>query len=943
MKKYTKTIVRTYFMKCCMVFFILCSLTLDAQNSWDRFLNENDSWHFVFDDNSGNIHKAYGKSIQIEGFSTIDKNNAATACYAFMDSYPELFDFPKDQIVLNNVHSVNKKYFIQFKQVIDGIPVQDSELSFIVYETGKLMSFGIEWANVAEGYRYRLTSYSNATLRHRLTSRYSTSRFDISAVRSECYYPVYNGNDVTLRLCRKFDVISKDKSEAYKVYVNTSNGEVLRTIDQVFDFDKKIEGSIKPQYYTDANANKGMPFLSVNVNGVDYVTNSSGVIENLPDASSYSYTTSFIGTYARIENVTPVSGTFTNEANSLLLDDSNQARERNLFYHLNKGRDIITTLDPEFTAINICFPASVVEDSHCNAYYSRRTDVGEPGRFYFFTAGTVNGYTCNEFSLAPGVIYHEYGHAINDYVFFQLNHDEGMNNVTCHEGMADVFAALILDNHIMLPDIYTSGGEDRIRYLDNTLRYPEDYNGLDGHYSGQILSGAFWDLKKVIGTEKVQRLSHFAKYSLPDDVDIRLAFSEWFLATLIADDDDGDLSTPSENQQAIIDAFNKHGIGSDLYLKTSFSHTQIANSDNDSTPYNGEFTVSSPNGVLDVEHISIIYSNNNFTTQNTIKPTFADGKYIFSIPSHAKGSFIKYYFQIHDPVTEENIVFPEGYPDTKPPYKFLIGFEDVFTDDFSTDKGWTIENKADSQGPWIIGIPEKEEMQDGNIIWVLQPSEDHTTGDGKCLYTGNDDKYNSDGDIAISPMFDCSDYATVVVSYYDWFFAHKNSGAYKLFVSGDNGNNWHLMENKRPGRHVWKNQFYNVGDYLQAGSFSQLKFKIETESHGGPYNVLIDDFSILGSPRCSSIDELLFNANIQLEVYPNPTKGISNVSLKGCNKHEVKIHLYDMYGRLVEVIFNEVYNGNEKLLLDLSNYPSAVYYLKAVVEGKYKKSIKVVR
>ena len=59
----------------------------------------------------------------------------------------------------------------------------------------------------------------------------------------------------------------------------------------------------------------------------------------------------------------------------------------------------------------------------CNAYYD--------GEINFFAEG--NG--CNATAKIPDVVYHEYGHAINNY-----RYGSGMQNGGLNEGFADLWA-----------------------------------------------------------------------------------------------------------------------------------------------------------------------------------------------------------------------------------------------------------------------------------------------------------------------------------------------------------------------------------------------------------------------------------------------------------------------------------------------------------------------
>src|SRR5262249_7489790 len=147
----------------------------------------------------------------------------------------------------------------------------------------------------------------------------------------------------------------------------------------------------------------------------------------------------------------------------------------------------------------------------------------------------------------------------------------GMINAALHEGTADVNAAFIEDNPDIGKGFYGQG--TMLRSVNNTKRWPNDAND-DPHITGLIIGAAFWDLRRAVGLSVARRLAHYAKYGLPDDLDAGVAMHEYFIETLVADDDDGDLSNGTPHSAAIIAAFNAHGIGSSFGLQ--IAHTPLA-------------------------------------------------------------------------------------------------------------------------------------------------------------------------------------------------------------------------------------------------------------------------------------------------------------------------------------------------------------------------------
>jgi photosystem II stability/assembly factor-like uncharacterized protein len=70
-----------------------------------------------------------------------------------------------------------------------------------------------------------------------------------------------------------------------------------------------------------------------------------------------------------------------------------------------------------------------------------------------------------------------------------------------------------------------------------------------------------------------------------------------------------------------------------------------------------------------------------------------------------------------------------------------------------------------------------------------------------------------------------------------------------------------------------------------------------------------------------------------LQNYPNPFNPVTNIKFDIPKKSNVKILIYDILGREIDVLFNESLNaGSYQADWDASNFPSGVYFYKLVTE-----------
>src|SRR5262249_17270443 len=90
---------------------------------------------------------------------------------------------------------------------------------------------------------------------------------------------------------------------------------------------------------------------------------------------------------------------------------NSQDSERDGYYHVNRVHDYVKTLDPGFIGDDYSMSCSVdITTDVCNAFWD-----GAGLNFYAAGGGCPNAATM------PSVVYHEYGHSVNDNLYHQVN------------------------------------------------------------------------------------------------------------------------------------------------------------------------------------------------------------------------------------------------------------------------------------------------------------------------------------------------------------------------------------------------------------------------------------------------------------------------------------------------------------------------------------------
>lgn len=625
------------------------------------------------------------------------------------------------------------------------------------------------------------------------------------------------------------------------IIASLATQEVLYSENQIVHLD--INGTVSGRETSgiraaecDPEATAGLPYAQAQVIGGNTVfANSQGQF-TIPHAGTTSVTvrSSLRGQYFEVRDQSAGAAipfidqvvTPPGPANFLHNPTANQQLPTgnvNAYLDANVVRDYVLDYEPTFPIIfnQTFFDVNTNIASSCNAYYD-----GVSINFY------QSGGGCNNTAFSD-VVYHEYGHHLVDVT------DNGQGQFG--EGAGDVMGVLIQDEPILGHGFVAGSCGSGIRTAANNLQYPQTG---EIHEAGQLISACVWDTRnQLLVTEPSSYRDISASLFLgmmivrgmlqPGYQTIDPQITVYYLQL---DDDDANLGNGTPHYQEIAAGFGLHNMDAPPLDLVDFNYSTQPEL---ISPAGGvAFTVTvvpvsgTPQPGTGVLHVDRGSGFEAFPMNQT-----SPNVYQANFPASSCGTILRYYVAVQttDGQTQQD---PEGAP-TAAYQAISADFQQtVFTDNFQTNKGWTVTTTA-TDGPWERAVPA------GGGDRGDPPTD--ADGSGMCFVTDNADG-NSDVDggstTLTSPSFNgtTTGQAALIVSYWRWYSnvvgGSPEQDTFVVQVSNNNGANWTNLEVVGPaGPEVQGGWIRKVARINMIATSSQMRIRF-TASDVDPGSVV---------------------------------------------------------------------------------------------------------
>ncbi len=909
--------------------------------AWRSFLSRHGDWAATWNERTGTPQRAYGPAVLLPGYAQAGDDSRKKILLSFLADEREALGIDPANLRLRRSRTIGDVRYVSFVQTYLGAEVLFSEVELRVHERGTLMAVGVVYYSDID---IPSTPVLDPTAAAGIARRHLGGGTGVSVAPGDerpFVLPADAGAGLPYRLVFRFAYRNDEGTEAGDIYIDARDGGIARVDNGVThsDLNGSVAGRVQHVLPTDADSARPFPDLFVLL-GTDTLVSDPMGLFTAPGLHQDTLTARLRGRWIYVSRVDTPSAKFSRVLTGVdtvgisWTDSNSHVAERNVYYHSTAAHNLLKGIDTAFTGLDYPLPAAVnLSSGSCNAFWN-----GTSINFYAAGPGCVNA------ARSPAMIYHEYAHAVNDRLYAQAGAVKMYNKIV-HEGTADAFACLVEDSPLFARGFWGPGSY--ARSLDNTLSFPVDLVGQD-HRDGQILGGALWDLRTLTTPETARRLAHLAKWGVPDDPQYGAACAEWFVEILVADDDDGDLGNGTPHFAQIESAFNRHGIGTTLFFRLSFTHTPYPATLDTSHNYVLAFSLSGQSGPGGDPGLVIVrYSTDNLRTLFTAPASKINpGSYLALIPPQPPGTMVSYFIQAYDSTAGIWVEFPAGAP-SNDSYGFLVGpYATALLDDLESPGGW--------KGGWRAGVP-GDDATAGMWEWGrpqatfngwrgVQPGENHSATGVNCFVTGaaagpefTDSDVDGGRTTLLSPVFDLSGLRDPVIRYHRWYSNNLGTDPrgdrWKVDISGDGGATWAGVEDTDLSSNFWRKVEFKVSNYVTPSDSVMLRFIAADEGEPTLVEALVDDLEILTTnavvlPVDDARQEAGLPGGYSLGPnYPNPFNGGTVIPYALPRESQVKLTVYDLLGReAATLVDGPLPPGRYEARWEPGHNPAGVYF-----------------
>lgn len=920
---------------------------------WQDFLNTHGTWWVEFHEGTRLPHRAYGRPITTNGTDAEDRARN------FLLNELGGFALPLADLELLAVHPTARHTYVHFTQRHQGVRVLFAHGMVKLDHLDRVIAFGTD---LFAGIDIPLTPAISPS------AAMASATVGLAGIQSVEYngevgilpVPVFRG--VEHRLVMEVTVLTREAEVPgrWLCWVDANTGELLYRQDLVVRHDPPpaagAEIQLNGTVFTDnpfvPAVTMPMSHARVNVNGTNMNLDDGGYL-NTGVTGPVNATISLQGPWGNVRtggNTPSFTTTLQEGPNTVSFNGNANSRERSAYYHVNVVHDHMKQWLPSFTGMDFSLPTNVDVAGNCNAFY-------DGSSINFYQAGN----DCQSYAEVGEVVYHEYGHGINDKFYQSLG--SSFINGAMNEGYADVWALTITQDPVLAEGSSLSDPDRFIRRYDQNRKvYPMDLVG-QVHADGEIIAGAWWDTYLLLGNDLNTTMSLFVAafpglQAYTPNGNEGQAYRDVLLDVLQADDDDGDITNGTPHVLQIIEGFALHGIT--LLSNAQLVHAALLDAPKDE-PIDMEAQV-----VLDfgfypyLQDVSLFYRVNGDPAWNTLGMTNTGGNtYGTSIPEQPAGTVVAYYMAVRDVFGQLSAVTPRGaaLDDPSLPNFILVGFQLEKTEDgdLRNELGdWYPGLPSDNAttGQWEFTIPLGSFGTPGDPSTMVQPDHQHTPGGEFCFVTGNATSITSplgendvDGGTTtlLSDPIDMSGYANPAITYWRWYVNNPPSGAnpnadwWQVYISNNNGATWVPVEDSKTSDRSWRRMAFRVQDHVTPTATMRIKFHASDSIRPGQnldggslVEAAVDDIQLWDLATGGiGMDEI--DAASLWSVYPDPASDELFVEHAGDVPWIVRFSVIDAAGRVLMQRQGDVVSRTGREVLDVRALPPGGYVLR--IEG----------
>jgi Zn-dependent metalloprotease len=917
-------------------------------NEWRSFIADHQGWAVEFNEASGKPHRAFGPPIATSGSS------AEARAMQFISQHLDRFGVPEDELVHTGTYQTEKHVYVHFSQVHQQLPLIRSDLMVKFDQQHRVISFSFE---VYDGIDIDVQPLIDANAATSIAAS-GIQGVTIPEFSGLKILPVPSQNRIDHRLVHEIIVPASVNGHPsrYRCWVDAHTGKLWYRWDEVLSCghdggddvgaEVQVNGTVFPFNTLSPTEVVGLPDLRISINGQFHYTDANGYVST-GVAGPVSAQVPLRGRWSEVysNNVMPsITLTLNEGLNTVDMDDDANVREISAYNFVNKIHQQANDLLPAFTGMDFALATNVdVTGGDCNAFYS-----GTSINFY------AQGNGCHSLASIGDVVYHEYGHGINDK--FYQSFGNWFNNGAMNEGYADVWAFSLTQDPILAQGYMIDDPNSSIRRYDEDPKvYPIDIVG-EVHADGEIIAGAWWDTYMLLGQDMDLTMQLFADafpglQAAAFNGQEGQAFRDVLIDVLQADDDDGDITNGTPNGDAIVEAFAIHGIT--LLSNAELEHTAWeAAPAEESIDLSASVDVNFPFNTY-MSGVRAFYRVNNDNSWQDVLMTNAGGdEWAASIPPQPQGSVIAYYLAIEDIFGNISSVQPIGaeLADPNLPFFILVGLEVEATENGDDvhqlgnfETGIASDNAT--TGEWIWDVPLGSFETTSGQNQLVQTDHQHTPGGEFCWLTGNATSSTSglgendvDGGTTtlMSDDLDLTIYDEPVITYWRWYTNNPPGGAnpgadwWQVYISNNGGDTWVPVEDTKTSERNWRRMAFRVNDHVTPTTEVRIKFLASDSIRAGEYleggslvEAAIDDIQVWDLAGGIGIPEAAIDL---VNVYPDPARDILNVDLGTMDLHDLQVEVLDLSGR---VVLSPVKAATSRLQINVSGLAEGQYILRA--------------